>query len=231
MSIKKKAVYKLTLVLAPIVFRMLTSLLFATCRITVEGEERRDRFRQSGLPFIAAFWHYSIIYIIALSAGHPWVCMVSASKDGEYISSILEKLGYKTVRGSTGGGGVRALKGMVKAMQEGRSAAIVADGSQGPARKAQPGAILLASKTGAPIMPVVWSADRYLIFKSWDRTVLPKPFSRMHLIYGEPMTVPEGISSEQLEQYRRKLETRMNDLYEQCWKRYGKSLHAEGERR
>lgn len=225
MALKKRLIYKLTLLLAPLAYRIITRLLFATCRVHVQGQEIREGFQKQGIPFIAAFWHYSIIYTVYRSKGLSWVCMVSPSKDGEYISRILEGLGYRTVRGSKGGGGVGALKGMLKAVREGFNAAIVADGSQGPARKVQSGAILLASRTGAPIVPVMWSADKYITFRSWDRTVLPKQFSRIEFVYGEPIYIPKKIDSDELEKYRVEVEKKLNEYYEKMWGLFEKKEH------
>lgn len=225
MSLKKEWLYKLSLTAAPVIFKLVTRLLFFTCRIRVRGLSIPEGLRREGQPLIAAFWHYSIIGTIVLGRGMKWVCMVSASKDGEYIARILEKMNYRTVRGSKGGGGVRALKQMVGAVLEGYNAAIVADGSKGPERQVQAGAILLASHSGAPVMPVLWAADRYFAFRSWDRTILPKPFARVEFVYGEPLTVPSGLDSAGLEHYRLELEKRLNDLYKAVWGQFGIARH------
>jgi len=139
---------------------------------------------------------------------------------------FLTRMGLATVRGSRGKGGLRALKEMKAAMDgEGKKAAIVVDGSQGPALKVQAGAILLASKTGAPILPFVWGADRYWAFKSWDRTVLPKPFAELAVYYGASLHVPAGIRAVDLEAYRLNLEERLNKLYCRAWGRFGIEHH------
>ena len=225
MAVKKRLIYKLTLMLAPLAYKIITTLLFATCKVHMRGREIRDGFKKQSIPFIAAFWHYSIIYTIFECRGLPWVCMVSPSKDGEYIAKILEGVGCRIVRGSKGGGGVGALKGMIKAVREGLNAAIVADGSQGPERKVQSGAILLASRTGAPIVPVMWSADKFIAFRSWDRTVLPKPFSRIEFVYGEPIYIPKKIESDELEKYRVEVEKKLNEYYEKMWGLFEKKEH------
>ena len=200
-------------------------MLFATCRVRRYGREHYDELFQSPKPFIAAFWHYSVFYTMHLIEGRKWVAMVSASSDAEYVSKFLNRLGLITVRGSRRKGGLRALKQMTALMAEGMKAAIVADGSQGPALQVQAGAIYLASKTGAPILPFVWGAERYWAFHSWDRAVLPKPFARLALYYGEPMYVPAKLRSADLEAYRLRLEERLNDLYHQAWGHFGIEHH------
>jgi lysophospholipid acyltransferase (LPLAT)-like uncharacterized protein len=151
--------------------------------------------------------------------------MVSASKDGEYIAQLARLLGHVPVRGSSNRGGVKALRDMIELLKQGRNSAIVADGSQGPARRVQPGCILMASKSGKPIVPMAWAADRCLIFNSWDRTVVPLPFATIALHHGEPFYVPPGLASPQVEAYRFELEQRLNRLYEEVWRAVGKPPH------
>lgn len=201
-------------------------LLFATCRVREHGRDYCDELYQKKTPFIAAFWHYSIFYTMHRIEGRDWVAMVSGSSDAEYVSSFLNRMGLATVRGSRGKGGLQALKEMMVCMSdEGKKAAIVVDGSQGPALKVQAGIILLASKTGAPILPFVWGADRYWAFKSWDRTVLPKPFANLAVHYGTPIYIPAGIRAADLEACRVNLEECMHELYRQAWGCFGIEQH------
>lgn len=225
MALKKGFLYRLTVAAAPVLYSLISSLLFSTCRVTHHQKENIDACDRMSGPFIAAFWHYSIFYVIQLAKGRSWVAMVSGSQDGEYISQLLRKMGYITVRGSRGKGGLRALKQMVTLMGEGKNAAIVADGSQGPPLIVQAGVILLASKTGAPVLPVAWAGDRCWIFRSWDRTVLPKPFSKIAMWYGDPLFVPKDIKSSDIEHYRMELEKRLNDLYSTAWAQFGIKKH------
>lgn len=129
------------------------------------------------------------------------------------------------MRGSANRFGIRALKGMVDHVKQGKNAGIVADGSQGPALKAQPGAVLLAAKSGSPIMPIVWAAKRYKAFNSWDRTVLPLPFSSIILQYGGLLWVEPELTAAATEQYRQQLEATMNSMYRQLWEEFGQNGH------
>lgn len=217
--------YQLSLRLLPFVFVWLTRVWFSTCRITTHGQHFRDQIDAGGKPAIASFWHYTILFIFYYMRKDSGVAMVSASKDGEYISRVAGKLGYATVRGSRKKGGLQAIKSLVRHMRAGQNAAIVADGSQGPARVLQAGCIVLASHAGAPVLPMLWSCNRYKRFGSWDGTALPLPFSRIDFFYGEPLYVPPKIKSEDVEQYRLILENRLNDLYDEAWKLHGKKEH------
>ncbi len=203
----------------------LIRLWFSTCRETEHNAPYFDDLMAKKVPLILSFWHYSLVYVFYHQRNDYATVMVSASKDGEYIARLAKCFGMDSVRGSSNKQGLRALKSLIKIVNEGSPAGIVADGSQGPALKVQAGTIMLASKTGSPIVPVVWSADRYIVFRSWDRLSLPKPFAKVDYFYGEPLSVPEKISSEELESYRSKLENRLLDLYSQAWKIHGKERH------
>ncbi len=222
---KDGALYQLSLRVLPFVFVWLTRIWFSTCRITTHGQHYRDQIDASGKPAIASFWHYTILFIFYYMRKDSGVAMVSASKDGEYISRVANKLGYSTVRGSRKKGGLQAIKSLVRHMRAGQNAAIVADGSQGPARVVQAGCIVLASRAGVPVLPMLWSCNRYKRFGSWDGTVLPLPFSKIDFFYGEPLYVPPKIKSEDVEGYRLILENRLSDLYDEAWALHGKKEH------
>ncbi len=221
---KKNLLYRFTLWVSPWLYGLLSRLLFATCR--VENPDRDFYTRMiKGPPCVFTFWHYSIFYVVHLSRGSRWVPMVSASADGEYVARILEGLGYRVVRGSRGRGGVRALRQMLKLIGDDGNGAVVADGSQGPPLEVQGGVILMAAHLGVPVVPIVWAADRYWTFSSWDRTVLPKPFSRILVRCGKPFTVPKEAGREEFEQYRQRLEKEMLDLYREAWAAVGREGH------
>lgn len=216
--------YKLSLIILPRLYVWLTILWFSTCRLTVRDRQYLDEARAKG-PAIVPFWHYSIFYIFHHLRRYPGVALVSASRDGEYIARIAELMHFETVRGSSHRQGVAALKNLLRAMKAGKHVGIVADGSQGPARVMQPGAVYLASKTGAPVFPVVWAVDRCKVFRSWDRMVLPMPFSRIVLRYGKPMYIPGGLDDDGLEKYRLLVEQNLNELYTRVWAEFGRERH------
>lgn len=227
MAVKKGLLYRLALAVAPYLYLGLTKPLFATYREVTHGEEHFRRILASGEPCILCMWHYSFLYVTQRIKGRDWVIMVSPSADAEFISRILTSMGRETVRGSRTKGGLAALKEMIAVVRgQAKSAAIVADGSQGPALEIQAGVILLASKTGAPILPVAWGADRYWAVNSWDHTALAKPFARLTFCFGEPLSVPAALKSEDLERHRLVLEERMLDLYAQAWGPYHPEGHA-----
>lgn len=219
--------YRCSLAVVPRLVHGLIRLWFATCRLKVLGDEEIRKYakRDTG---IAAFWHYSFLFNMYYFRRYPAAVMVSASRDGEYIARLAQLMGHVPVRGSSNRGGVKALREMIDQLRQGRNSAIVADGSQGPARQVQAGCILMASKSGKPIFPVACATRHAIIFNSWDRTVVPLPFAAIVVRHGESLSVPPGLSSEQIEAYRQELEYRLNRLYDAAWHEVGLSAHDAG---
>lgn len=217
--------YKIALKVIPFAILVVTKGWFATCKLREHGKEHREKTFDSNKQVIATFWHYSLLVVFQLAQKYSAVVMVSSSKDGEFVARFAELCGFTTVRGSRNKQGMQALKEILKHCKAGQNAALVADGSQGPPRIAQAGAILMASRTGIPILPVAWSASSYVSIRSWDKTSFPKPFSTVDFAYGELIEVPPGLKSEGIEGYRLLLEKRLNALYEEMWAIHGKKEH------
>jgi hypothetical protein len=221
----KNLLYQCSLRIVPVLYSVLSNIVFSTCKVREHGRENLDACKRSG-PFTVAVWHYAVLVAVSRMRGMDWVVMVSGSKDAEYVSQLMKRMKIETVRGSRGKGGLKAIQEMGRLMKDGeKNAAIIADGSQGPPRVAQAGAVLLASKTGAPILPIAWSAKRYKAFRSWDRTIFPLPFSEVSLWYGKPIMVPEKLKAADLEHFRLEMEKSLNDLYGRAWECYGRKSH------
>lgn len=217
--------YKVGVRIIPYLVYWLMRLWFCTCRVNTHGSKYYRKIADAGITAIVTFWHYSITFTLYNQRKDSGVAMVSASKDGEYIARLVGHFGFDSVRGSSNSRGMSALKKLMKKVREGANAAIVADGSQGPPLKVQAGSILLASRTGKPILPVAWSADRYVAFGSWDKMVLPKPFAKIEYFYGEPIYIPKKLNQEEFEEQRLLLEKRLNELYLKAWQLQGKTEH------
>jgi lysophospholipid acyltransferase (LPLAT)-like uncharacterized protein len=121
------------------------------------------------------------------------VTMASRSKDGEIIARWLWRNGYIPTRGSTKKGGRAALDEMAEHLRAGRLAALTIDGPKGPPRVAQAGIVRLARETGAWILPFTGAASRPWFLRSWDRYLVPKPFARCVVGYGEPFPIPRDM--------------------------------------
>ncbi len=149
--------------------KLLIDLLFNTMKIEKEGFEKVKPIISSG-KVIFAVWHSRMLLFAYLCKGLNGTAMVSRSKDGEIAARIIQRQGHEAVRGSTRKGGIHALSRLIKKVKEkNKPCLIVPDGPQGPRCKVQPGIIILAKKTGYPIVPISYSARKIKIFASWDR--------------------------------------------------------------
>lgn len=188
-------------------------LWIATIRFKVHGDlqcilaQREQRH-----PLVLALWHGELFSLTGFghtAIGSDVVTFVSQSRDGEVIAKVLEKLGHATVRGSSTRGGVRALLQAVRIMaSENRMAVFTVDGPRGPRHKTKGGVIYLAQKAGAAIIPMrAYPVRKKVFHRSWDRFVLPLPFTRCHIYVGEPMAVTkEKLTTEILAHEQERLE-------------------------
>lgn len=145
---------------------------------------------------ILVTWHGNSLIPVVRSRGRGYIGMVSLSRDGDLLAEFCRQMGWQTIRGSTGRGGARAAKMAIRALTaadrgEGPGAilAVTPDGPRGPSGKVQPGAIFLAQKSGKPLVPVGIGVCRAWHLNSWDRFLIPKPFSQVTWLYGEPILV------------------------------------------
>lgn len=196
-------------------------LLHRTCRFEIVGEENYRAVEDVKGPRIAAFWHSSYPSILYFFRDSGYMTIISRSRDGELAARMVRRLGYFPFRGSPGKGGAAALKGIISAFRNGPGGGFVADGSQGPAQVAQKGLLLLAMYSGCPICPVGIAADRCWRFRTWDKTLLPKPFSRVAVSWGPMIRVKRGASSVEIEEYRVQLERTLNEITGQAEKAAG----------
>lgn len=198
----------------------LLHLLVLTLRVRIgTGGEHLDRLAASDRPVIFAFWHERLavcgewISLRLMSERRPVALLTSLSRDGEIAARMGQMRGYRIIRGSTSRGGLASLLEIRRAMRhEGHSAAIAPDGPRGPGRKVQRGTPMLARLVGAPIVPLAYATSRSWRLRSWDRLVVPKPFSRTVLTVGEPIEVPPDLSGDELEVVATDLERRLDEL-------------------
>ena len=190
----------------------LINVLGHTLRFRVEGLHHYDAIVASGHQPVMAFWHGRILPATVYFRRRGIVVITSENFDGEWIARIIERFGYGTARGSTTRGGRRAMVQLVRAMRAGKPAGFTLDGPRGPAQIAQPGAVWLAHATGNPILPFHLEAARAWTLRSWDRTQIPKPFTNVALVVGEPIPVGADATDAQLESSRVILEQRLAEL-------------------
>jgi lysophospholipid acyltransferase (LPLAT)-like uncharacterized protein len=170
-------------------------------------------------PWIGAFWHGRLLmmpWAYANKKGRKLSFLVSSHRDGQIVARALERFGFRPILGSTRRGGAAALKEMVEAIQDGFDVAVVPDGPRGPRCRAEFGVIELARRTGNPVIPLSFNASKRKIFETWDRFLLPYPFSRGVFVWGEPIYVDPQGDRAHVEEKRLLLEKRLNELTEEA---------------
>jgi lysophospholipid acyltransferase (LPLAT)-like uncharacterized protein len=195
--------------------RVLCQLLMATVRFRTVHRERYDELQSAGQPTLYALWHGRLLPITYYHRHGGIGAVISRSRDGEYIAHLVQGWGFEPVRGSTSSGGSGVLREVVRRVRAGQSIAITPDGPRGPRQKLQPGVIRAAQLAGVPILPVAAGCSRAWWPGGWDRFCVPKPFSRVRVIYGEARHVPRDLGEAEFRKLALELERDMNALTEQ----------------
>ena len=191
--------------------RLVVHAVFSTSKGDIIGLEKAAPTLRNR-KFIAGIWHSRILIFSYLYEGWGAAILVSKSDDGEIIARILEEAGMEPVRGSSSKGGLRALASLIRHVKSGQPGVIIPDGPRGPRFEVKGGIITLAKKTGRPILPMTYSAKRVKIFKSWDRFMLPFPFTRCRVICGEPVWVSRNADRAEEEACRVRLEQELRRI-------------------
>ena len=165
---------------------------------------------------IVAVWHQRLLpglaYVTKFRNFEP-IIMVSQSRDGELAARFAERLGLVPVRGSSTRGGTTALAEILKALKEHPAVIHIVDGPTGPKGIVKPGLISMAQVSGAAILPVIVSARKAWVLGSWDRFLIPKPFSEVTIEWGRPLVVPRDLDPAGNEELRRVIEERLSEGY------------------
>lgn len=196
-------------------------LLFATCRkvhIAPDARWALDHPDAAKLPesFILTAWHDALVIPTFCSnypTRHRTCCLVSQHQDGGYLADSMALLGYRTVRGSSSRGGAAAMKQLI-ADTEGLHIVITPDGPRGPRREMKAGPVFLASQTGRRILPGAYVCRRgWRIQGSWTDMLIPKPFTTIYLVTGEPLSIPSGLSREELQEQVQRAQRAMDEIH------------------
>lgn len=193
----------------------LLGALGRTVRLDALGSEHLEALDRAGERYIVALWHGHILPGMFYFRDRGIVVVTSENFDGEWIARIIRRFGYGAARGSTSRGGAKALRSLLRTIAQ-VPAAFTVDGPRGPRGVAQPGVVWLAKATGHPILPIHAAADRHWTMKSWDRTHIPKPWSRIVIALGPPMRVARDADESGLEAARLGLEQRLRDVEAAC---------------
>lgn len=191
---------------------LLILLIGRTIRFEVEGWENFEAIQKAGKIPVYAFWHNRIFASTYFFRDRSIGVITSQSKDGEYIARFIQRLGYGAIRGSSTRGGVGALVEMIRTMRKGVPMAFTVDGPKGPRYEAKSGAVLLAKKTGNPMMPFVVELKRFWTIGSWDRLQIPTPFTRAKLTIGKPIYVATDSTDKDIQNKLTELQTSLDAM-------------------
>lgn len=193
---------RLIIRLAGFLLYWLIRAICTTVKFEVVGGENHTEHE----PLVYCFWHNRIPTATYFWRRRGIVVMSSQSFDSEYIARFIQRFGYGTAKGSSTRGARAGLIQMIRAVRAGKSAAFTVDGPRGPIYQAKPGALLLAAKANAAILPFSISLNRCWRLPSWDRIEIPKPFSRAVVVIGERLHIENGNDEAELERFQRALE-------------------------
>jgi lysophospholipid acyltransferase (LPLAT)-like uncharacterized protein len=201
-------------------------LLGPTLRIAVSYEEGAQKTLDER-PRVASFWHECMIPATYLFRDMGIRVMSSYSYDGEYMGRIIRKLGFVAVKGSSSRNPVKALLGLRRALDDGWTIAFTLDGPRGPRRKVKPGPAGLARSSGLPMTTFHATVENAWVLKSWDRMMIPKPFSRVLVRIGKLISVPADASDEDLTHYAEELQKALDRVCDFAEKNVSKAGTGE----
>jgi lysophospholipid acyltransferase (LPLAT)-like uncharacterized protein len=220
-SLRQRLALSLISTVAPWLIRLVGSTL--RFKVICEPGCLTDGF--TGPPSIWCFWHRCVIPVAYFFRGKQIAILISLSFDGEYIARIARKLGARPVRGSSSRGAVGGMKGMRRELEEGHVVAFTVDGPRGPRYVAKSGPIMVAQAAGHPVNCVYLAVERAWVLNSWDRMIIPKPFSRVCVYMSSPLDVPANPTPEQLQALRSEMQSMLDRCRAEAEKYLG--IHEE----
>jgi lysophospholipid acyltransferase (LPLAT)-like uncharacterized protein len=198
-------------------------LVCATLRLRREMPPEVERLFAENRDMILVTWHGRTLIPVHDYRGRGYWALISLSRDGDLQTANFRRLGFRTIRGSTGRRGAAATREVLTALQKGGVLTFTPDGPRGPSHKAQPGVVYFAQRSGRPIVPFGVSASPRWLLRSWDRFLIPKPFARAFMVYGEPLYVSPDTD---LDQAARDVEAAINRLEDEAEGRAAASAAA-----
>ena len=198
----------------PYIGLLIVKIISSTYRIRIVKPEIEQNVLSRGQIPIYASWHQRFFPGITFFAKRkPISIIISQSRDGEFISRIVNMLGFQPVRGSSSRGGGKALNEICEMAHRGHRIGHIVDGPRGPFSVVKPGLIKIAQISGMPIIPTITSAENKWVFNSWDRFIVPKPFSRVIIRLGNEIYVPKKLQGLAFEKKRLSIEETLKKLY------------------
>lgn len=192
----------------------LLTLIGCTLRMTISYEEGAVEGPDDIYPGIFAFWHRCVLPAAWLFRRRRIAVMTSRSRDGEVIARVIRRFGFIPVRGSSTRGGSRALLEMNRMLSEGQAVAFTIDGPRGPRYVAKKGPVLLARTSGAPITAFYVAVRRSWVLNTWDKIVIPKPFSPVLVRVARKIFVPSEADDAAMERYHAEMQAALERVTE-----------------
>ena len=189
----------------------------ATLRMKNLNSEAENQIKSLTGPYILTLWHGRIFYLFYYLRNRPdYFLLISPSADGDLLAKLARLMGYSVIRGSTFKKAVPAARSLIRVLRDGQRIIIIADGSRGPRCVAQSGSLQLAAITKLPLFPMTFSAKNKVALNTWDKFILPLPFTRCSINFGSPIYLTSRTSEELVEEKRLELETKLNHLSSEC---------------
>jgi lysophospholipid acyltransferase (LPLAT)-like uncharacterized protein len=183
-------------------------------------------------PVIAVFWHSRIVQMSECwPRNKPAAMLQSPHPDGKLIARAIQRLGFQTIWGSStkGKGGATGLRNLIKALRGGLSVGITPDGPRGPRMHLSLGVVAAARMSGVPVVPIAWNTKHRKALGTWDRMLLPYPFSRGVVMWGEPIYVPKTLTPDEFEAYRLIIEDSLIEITQQSDLHFGHEPTVQAE--
>jgi len=209
---RRRLKHALLRTIGPPILRAVLRLLRLTLRIEYRHDESIWDCVRKGRTIAVAFWHSDMLVVLYTAVDYMKrgvgrvAVLASLSEDGELLARTVRPFGVDVVRGSSSRGARSGLKGLERFLKETGHVGVAVDGPRGPRREAKPGVAVLAKETGCPIFPYTVSYDRAWRLRSWDRTEIPRPFSRCVVTFHEPIHVSQDAGRDELERARAHIE-------------------------
>ena len=201
----------------------LLRLIYCTLKFERVGFEGEEANWPSGAPRIIAFWHGRQLFMPWVYVGvgkrekrKPMHVLISKHKDGRLAAKVMSLMGVDSVAGSSSSGATGAALQLLRVLRRGSHIGITPDGPKGPVKVLKVGVVKIAQASGAPVYPSAVGINKCWIFKSWDKMILPRPFSKVVLVMGRPIFVPRELTAEETETWRQRLENAINEITAQA---------------
>ncbi|MEG8945993.1 lysophospholipid acyltransferase family protein [Rosettibacter firmus] len=209
-NFQKKVLRKIGFYIADIA----VNILLKTCKIKIHKREIINDLILRKQNFIVAFWHGYMMIGWYLHRNLNCAALVSRSKDGELLAHVLKKWGYKVIRGSSHIGGNEAMENIVELLKQKNNLVITPDGPTGPIYKMKAGAVVAAKKTQVPLILTGICSNKKINLKSWDKFEIPLPFSKINVLYSEPIYISNTLTYDETSRLIQDCENKLNNLQE-----------------